>query len=116
MIELGKEYKTRDGREVVILATNGRGKYPIIGQILNKNGEWELHTWTADGFAYSNCSLSLGDLIEVNPVLVVDGWLNTYKDIMPVFHLTRRSADEQASPGRIACLHIRHEYHEGDGL
>ena len=116
MIELGKEYKTRDGREVVILATNGRGKYPIIGQILNKNGEWELHTWTADGFAYSNCSLSLGDLIEVKPTRVFERWLNVYANEVITTHCSRAMADVNSAKARIACLHIRQEYREGDGL
>ena len=116
MIEMGKEYRTREGREVVILATNGRGLYPIVGQVLNADGEWGHYKWTADGFAYSRRSFSCSDLIEVKPLMAVDGWLNTYKDIMPVFHLTRRSADEQASPDRLSCLRIYKTYKEGDGL
>ena len=116
MIELGKEYKTRDGREVVIFATNGRGEHPVIGQILYKNGEWELSTWTADGFVYSNCSLSPGDLIEVKPTRVFEAWVNVYVNGARPHYCSRQEADRYRGEGCRACLHIRPEYHEGDGL
>lgn len=47
-IETGK-VTTRDGREVVIHTTSGKGKYPVIGQILDISGEWPTESWTAGG-------------------------------------------------------------------
>jgi hypothetical protein len=114
---MGKEYKTRDGREVVILATNGRGLYPIVGQVLNADGEWEHYNWTADGFVYSHRSFSCNDLIEVKPVRVYERWVNVHNDgSSSCFRTCEDAAAFATEMGRIACLHIRHEYREGDGL
>jgi hypothetical protein len=115
MIELGKEYKTRDGRQVVILATNGRGPCPVVGQILNENGEWEYNSWTADGFYYTSRSYSISDLIEVKPVRVFERWVNVHTGGVYTWHQTPLHAFNHAAD-RIACLHIRHEYQEGEGL
>ena len=116
MIELGKEYKTRDGRQVVILATNGRGPCPVVGQILNENGEWEYNSWTADGFYYTSRSYSISDLIEVKPTRVFEAWVNVYVNGARPHYCSRQEADRYRGEGCIACLHIRHEYQEGDGL
>jgi hypothetical protein len=114
---MGKEYRTRDGREVVILATNGRGLYPIVGQVLNADGEWEHYNWTADGFVYSHRSFSCSDLIEVKPVRVFERWVNIDKNGLSYSYNTPDDAASFASRvDRIACLHIRQEYKEGDGL
>jgi hypothetical protein len=112
---MGKEYRTRDGREVVILATNGRGPYPIVGQILNADGEWEHYTWTADGFVFAHRSFSFSELIEVKPVRVFERWVNVHPDGVYTWHQTPQQAFNHAAD-RIACLHIRQEYREGDGL
>jgi hypothetical protein len=114
VIEMGKEYKTRDGRKVKLHTTTSRCNLGSVVGEYETCGQWVLETWDCGGVTIP-ASSNL-DLIEVKPVLVVDGWLNTYKDIMPVFHLTRRSADEQASPGRLSCLRIHRTYTEGDGL
>ena len=115
MIEMGKEYKTRDGREVVILATNGRGPYPIVGQILKPSGEWRHANWSNDGRIIHDSNSRDGDLIEVKPVRVYERWHSMYADGSYITHNTCESAAGNWS-GRIACLHIRQEYREGDGL
>jgi len=51
-IEVGKEYKTRDGKVVKIYATDGNGRYPIQGAMLNTGGRWDHFikmTWMKDG-------------------------------------------------------------------
>jgi len=53
MFEVGKEYKTRDGRMVRIYATDAGGDYPIHGAILSpdtRNG-WICESWDKDGKA-----------------------------------------------------------------
>lgn len=116
MIELGKEYTTRDGKRVVILATNGRGAYPVVGQILQRDGEWDHNTWTANGNFYSDTSVRTDDLIEVKPVRVFERWVNIYANGTTPCHSMRQDADRNAGKDRIACLHIRQEYKEGEGL
>lgn len=66
MIELGKKYRTRDGREVRIYALDGGGDWPIHGAI--KCGYlWTLTSWGAYGLRRNNETMSPADLIEVQP-------------------------------------------------
>jgi hypothetical protein len=116
VIEMGKEYKTLDGREVVILATNGRGLYPVVGQV-DDNGEWVHENWTADGTVFEDRRCSPGNLIEVKPVRVYERWVNVHDDGSSSWFRTCEDAAAFATEmGRVACLHIRQEYREGDGL
>jgi len=68
--------QTRDGREVRIYATDGKGKYPIHGAILTDGG-WEDQTWTHDGCLLTEHSAEAEDLIA-KPQRVT-GWMNVYK-------------------------------------
>jgi hypothetical protein len=64
MIDITKTYKTRDGREVRIYATDGGGVYPVHGAI-NYYGEWSMCRWTAEGTTFSDDEHCSYDLIEV---------------------------------------------------
>jgi len=59
MFEVGKEYKTRDGRMVRIYATDAGGDYPIHGAVKSEN--WGSQSWTVFGKVdlYSSCRLDL---------------------------------------------------------
>jgi hypothetical protein len=114
VVEMGKEYRTRDGREVVILATNGRGLYSVVGQT-NDGVDWVYENWTADGTVFIGRRCSPGDLIEVKPVRVFERWVNVHPEGIYTWHQTPQQAYDHAAD-RIACLHIRQDYHEGDGL
>ena len=65
MISKDKTYRTRDGRDVRIYATDGDGRYPVHGA-RRERGYWQLYSWTEDGKADladehdSDC-----DLVEV---------------------------------------------------
>ena len=48
-IEVGKSYKTRNGRQVRIYAIDGGGKHSIHGARSNGRGEWLYMTWCPDG-------------------------------------------------------------------
>ena len=116
MIEMGKEYKTRDGREVVILATNGRGLYSVVGQV-SDGDDWAHENWTADGASFEDRRCSPGNLIEIKPVRLFERWVNVHHDGSSSCFITCEDAAAFATKmGRIACLHIRQEYKEGDGL
>ena len=115
MIEMGKEYRTREGHEVVILATNGRGLYSVVGQV-NASGDWVHENWTADGRVFEDRGCSHRDLIEVKPVRVFDAWINVDQAGVNGLFMSRESADKFAGNNRIACIHTRQEYREGDGL
>ena len=65
MIDKNKEYKTRDGREVRIYATDAGGDFPVQGAAKNSD-RWVACQWTNDGnFHFNDKKDSDEDLIEV---------------------------------------------------
>lgn len=113
MIDKSKDYKTRDGREVRIYATDGGGAKPIHGAVLN-NGKWVSHIWTAAGFLQDVACSS--DLIEVRPRIKREVWVNVYPNQEKGAHRTKESADLNANVGRIACVKLTIDCEEGEGL
>ena len=114
MIEMGKEYRTRCGFAVRLYTTESRSiSGPVIGEYEMLPNEWVLCIWGADG-KYATDARHL-DLIEVKPVRVFERWVNVYRCGLYTWHSRRFVADQFAND-RIACLHIRQEYREGDGL
>ena len=114
MIEMGKEYKTRCGYRVRLYTTESRcigGR--IVGEYEMRPNKWVVCVWDAGGMYATNAPHL--DLIEVKPVRVFERWYSMYADGSYITHNTRESASGNWS-GRIACLHIRQEYREGDGL
>lgn len=63
MIEMGKTYRTRDGREVRIYAENGEPDYPIHGAIKFDRG-WVVNCWEESG---SDGSREEWDLVHADP-------------------------------------------------
>jgi hypothetical protein len=120
MIELGKKYKTRDGRDVRIYAVDGGGQCPVHGAVLNSDGNWRSWCWTRDGKVVE-LRTEPADLIEVVPTFKVTGWLNVYRSGPHWVHETRELADSSGnssgnSSKRIACVPIEMEVKHGEGL
>jgi hypothetical protein len=114
VIEMGREYRTRCGFAVRLYTTESRSiSGPVIGEYEMLPNEWVLCIWGADG-KYATDSRHL-DLIEVKPVRVFERWVNVYESFTEL-HPTKLQAERAYASGRIACLHIRQEYREGDGL
>jgi hypothetical protein len=112
MIDKSKTYKTRDGREVRIYATDGVLPYPIHGAIKTKEG-WVRASWTPDG----DEGLRSDDLIEVRPRHKRTVWVNMSSDHHFVFsYSSRETADAHASNLRIACIKVELDFEEGEGL
>jgi hypothetical protein len=64
MIDPDKQYTTRDGFDVRIIATDAKGTYPIVGLVDVGNAEY-AHHWTEDGKAdFRRHVRSNYDLIE----------------------------------------------------
>lgn len=64
MIDTTKNYTTRDGFGVRIIATDAKGCYPIVGLVDVGNAEYSRQ-WTEDGKAdYRHYVKSNYDLIE----------------------------------------------------
>ena len=112
MIDKSKQYRTRDGREVRIYATDGGGHKPIHGAI--REGEsWVVASWLYDGVAALDCN----SLIEVKPRIKREVWVNVYpKHIADVVHRDKETADTIAYENRIACVKLTIDCEEGEGL
>lgn len=67
MIEMGKKYRTRDGRKVRILCVDRLARQPVLGLISNGIYE-ERCSWNKDGTYHCSGSYSSDlDLIEISP-------------------------------------------------
>ena len=106
MISKDKTYRTRDGREVRIYATDGHETYPIHGAIMDQG--WCPHHWTHDGRG----AFTRFDLIEVKPRIKRTVWLNVYEN-GGVYAVTDPiNKGEQC----IACVKVEIDCEEGEGL
>ena len=65
MIDISKKYRTLDGREVRIYATDGGGIRPVHGAVKENDG-WHSASWCSNGGFGGNMQFS-DDLIEVRP-------------------------------------------------
>jgi hypothetical protein len=115
MIDIKKQYKTRDGREVRIYATDGEDDYPVHGAVKPINGKWFPSLWTPSGRACNPIIDSKLDLIEVKPRIKREVWVNVY-DIGCSTYTTKEMANLCASSTRLACVKIIIDCEEGDGL
>jgi hypothetical protein len=112
MISKDKTYRTRDGREVRIYATDGREYYPIHGAI-GQDGGWQINCWTQDGLHSLRSKYDdSADLIEVKPRIKRTVWLNVFDGATsasdtPIWHGVSK---------RIACVKIEIDCEEGEGL
>jgi len=109
MISKDKTYRTRDGREVRIYATDGGGDYPVHGSVKTNDG-WRSRTWVSNGQVgpFEND----GDLIEVKPRIKRTVWLNVYE------HLIRASETpiQQFLQKPLARVKVEIDCEEGEGL
>ena len=112
MIDINKQYRTRDGREVRIYATDGGGKNPVHGSIKQEDG-WILQVWPKSGRYFEDDDEGYRiDLIEVRPRHKRTVWLH-------VWHSGTVCATEETyyvPTGRIACIKVELDFEEGEGL
>ena len=111
MIDINKKYRTRDGREVRIYATDGGGSHPVHGAVKILTG-WFSCSWMQEGFHLVNEGPN--DIIEVKPRIQRTIWLNLYKG--EGHPTTKEEADRQAAKTRIACVKVEIDCEEGHGL
>ena len=116
MIDINKKYRTRDGREVRIYVTDGRGGTAIHGAIKTCSGYWLQESWWSSGQLLTSLQ-SDSDLIEVRPRHKRTAWLNIYgSGIVPEAWSSKENADRAAACGRIACVKVELDFEEGEGL
>jgi hypothetical protein len=112
MIDKDKQYKTRDGREVRIYATDGGGIYPVHGAIKNESG-WYLAQWYSDG-RHIRSNESPSDLIEVKTRMKFERWALVERDGSYSLWLDKPS--NASSVNAFAITRIVFEVEEGEGL
>lgn len=129
MISKDKQYRTRDGREVRIYATDGGGNNCLVHGAIKDYYGWSAALWTENGECYW-CSSSFGDgpptpnfyLIEVKPRHKRTVWLNIYAGSSHgSYYDSKLDADADASAKhqrwpRIACIKVDLDFEEGEGL
>jgi hypothetical protein len=76
-ITMDREYRTRAGDKVRLFTVESRdATYPIVGEI-RCGGQWENHTWMADGRFNEQMPQTSLDLVEIareaEPLGVVGG-------------------------------------------
>jgi hypothetical protein len=110
MIDVNKTYRTRDGREVRIYATDGGGDHAVHGSIKMNDG-WRCTTWQADGLVISK-EEHCADLIEVKPRIKRTVWLHVYRDA--TFSSDTRILRQMGNP--FAMVKVEIDCEEGEGL
>ena len=93
-IELNREYRTRDGRQVRILCVDAPGDYPVVGYFKRCG---TAQQWTGKGSLHSGSETPL-DLIPVPRTVKVDRWIvvNRLGCPLPTTYPTEQSAKEAA--------------------
>ena len=115
MIDKNKTYRTRDGREVRIYATDGDKGEEIHGAFKNLNDKWCSAMWEYNGGNAYKCSEA--DLIEVRPRHKRTVWVNVCEDSVGKVCETKEDADRLARIiRRIACIKVELDFEEGEGL
>lgn len=114
MIDKNKTYRTRDGREVRIYATDGYPSLTVHGAIKLED-RWEIVAWRSDG-RLGGYAESDSDLIEVKPRIKCDVWVNVYHGGIVNVRYTKADADDDATSDRIACVRLTIDCEEGEGL
>ena len=112
-IDINKQYRTKNGHEVRIYATDGAGTYSVHGAIL-KNGEWGFARWNKYGVDIYG-SHDGDNLVEVKPRIRRTYWANIY-DTGLTYHDTKEDANNYKMGLRLACVKIGIDCEEGEGL
>ena len=118
MIDKNKQYRTRDGREVRIYATDGFGEFYVHGAVRNTRGGWEPRNWPGDGrIEVKDCPL---DLIEVKPRIKREVWVNVYRHDdgyeFATYHDNEIDAESEQGDAMIARARLTIDCAEGEGL
>jgi hypothetical protein len=124
MIDKNRIYRTRDGREVRIYATDGDGSGSAIhGAIKNFYG-WVATVWNPDGKCHwgAGCygdPTPANDLIEVRPRHKRTVWLTVWSfNYIQVMSTPEWQISKSGRSGEIpyACIKVELDFEEGEGL
>lgn len=113
MIDKEKQYRTRDGREVRIYATDGDTEMPIHGAIKTERG-WEHYGWGRNGGGI----LYQSDLIEIRPRIKREYWVNVSKGMIVGYPHKETLLESLHRPTKFsdACVKVVIDCEDGEGL
>ena len=112
MISMDKKYRTRDGREVRIYATDGYPNKVIYGAIKYYGRIWAATFWQRDGRIFSDIETE-DDLIEVKPRIKRTVWLHVFRNGEV---LSTSEPPDHYITTRVACVKVEIDVEEGEGL
>ena len=75
IIDITKQYKTRDGKEIRIYATDCGGRYKVHGAYKSKDA-WNMGSWTSNGihFVGEEGELDLTEVPQLQDMDIVVAW------------------------------------------
>ena len=114
-IDWTKPVRTKDGRSVRVLCTNGPGKYPVAGYV---EGEYRPRTWLLDGVELIG-TVGPCDLENAPQRIQREYWVNVYEDSgYDAIHNSAKHAAEFRNTKRkcLACVTITIDCEKGEGL
>ena len=117
-IDINKRYRTRDGREVRIYATDGHPDEPVHGAFKDYSGQWNTSIWNLDGTCrFKKCvsGEQCVDLVEVKQRIKRTYWANIY-DTGLTYHDTKEDANNYKMGLRLACVKVEIDCEKGEGL
>ena len=113
------------GWKAVVATDKGASWWPLLGYVVNAEGEAFAVQWSETGSAGLSIDSDLDYQIDwtirnvPEKKIKVDVWLNVYRndsgEAYPLVFTTKDRADSYAE-GRLACLHIVQEVEEGFGV
>ena len=118
MININKKYRTRDGREVRIYATDGGGRNPVHGSIKEEDG-WIFQVWPKSGRYFEDDDEDYRiDLIEVRPRHKQTVWLTVWSNnyIKASNKPEWRNGPLGCGEEPVACIKVKLDFEEGEGL
>ena len=111
-IDWTKPVRTKDGRAVRVLCTDGPGSHPIIGIV---EGVREPFCWEVTGVYEEGVELGI-ELENVPQRIQREYWANIYSNGAGGLFETKKDADRVAGTERIACVPIPIDCEKGEGL
>lgn len=112
-IDWTKPVRTKDGRAVRVLCTDGPREYPVAGYI---EGEMNPRSWSLNGQIHKRTPHSQYDLENVPQRIQREYWVNVYQNGLGTAYETKYAANEARGTQCLACVKITIDCEEGEGL
>ena len=111
-IDWTKPVRTKDGRAVRVLCTDGPGEYPVVGFV---DGDADPLTWTMGGQFLDDTTRKF-DLENAPQRIQKTWWMNVFDDGSFDHYETKELADADRGRGILACVPFVIDCEEGEGL